>query len=563
MVLLALDASSVQAQVPQPRRPDAGSLFNQSMPSGVEPTLPGSSLPAVLDEKAEVAEKVGTLVKVSHFVIEGAERIPEAVLQAAVADLIGRELSLSQLRQAAGRLTAIYREQGYFLAWVYLPAQEVVDGSVRLVVLEGSYGKVESAGSERLATEHAAGILASNGVVEGEPIERGALERSLILIEQRSGAPAQATMQPGATVGTSHMVITAPAGPLVSGQIGADNFGNRYSGQNRVTAMFNLNSPRGVGDLASLWVMRSAESDAVFAAYQTPVGYSGLTLGASYSQFFYRLCCTYAPLEQSGYARVGGLQARYPLILSQRQIMNLGLSYEYKSLYDRAIVGELDDKTANVLSFSVDGLAAMSKGQSRYQAALVVGDLDIVGPLAYAKANAATVDTAGRYVKFRGEYQYQHYLDSGQRLLFRVSGQASDRNLDSSEKFILGGPNGVRAYPEGEAAGDQALLGRFDWIFPIPMTSLPGSLSTRLFADAGTVWLVRNTRGGLAANGIDNHYNLYGAGAGLTWSLPQGLTATLEVAAKIGSNDGASAKGKDADGRDSDARVWAGVNWAF
>ena len=124
------------------------------------------------------------------------------------------------------------------------------------------------------------------------------LERSLILLEQRGGAPVQAVMQPGATVGTSHMDIQAAAGPLFSGQLGADNYGNRYSGQNRATALLNLNSPRGVGDLASLWLMKSSDSDAVFAAYQTPVGYSGLTLGASYSQFNYQLCCEFLPLDR-------------------------------------------------------------------------------------------------------------------------------------------------------------------------------------------------------------------------------------------------------------------------
>ncbi len=562
-VSLVAASAGAPADVPPLFRPDAGSLLNQTTPPTVVPTLPSSTLPALPDEDIVKTGPDGAKVKVTRFVLEGVSQLPPEQLQAALSDLIGQELGLSGLRKAAGRITEIYREQGYFLARAYLPAQDIADGVVRIAVLEGRFGAVDSGGSPRLEQEHAQGILEAHQVAAGQPIERSALERSLILLEQRGGAPVQAVMQPGATVGTSHMVIETPAGPLFSGQLGVDNYGNRYSGQNRATAQLNLNSPRGVGDLASLWLMKSGDSDALFAAYQTPVGYQGLTLGASYSRFNYQLCCEFAPLDQQGYAKVFGVQARYPLILSQRQIMNAGLALERKHLNDSSALGELADKDANVVSVSLDGIAATASGQNRYQVALTSGDLNISGPPAYVQANAATVDTAGRYFKLRGEYQYLHFLENGHRLLLRLSGQASDRNLDSSEKFLMGGVNAIRAYPEGEAPADQALLARIDWVIPVPAEALPGSLATRLFVDAGTLWLLKDTRGGLASFGIPNHYNLAGIGLGFNWNLPKGFTANLEAATKIGNNPGASLKGYDADGRDNTSRLWLGLGWAY
>ena len=562
-VFLVVGVASALADVPPLFHPNAGSLLNQATPPAAVPTLPSSTLPALPDEAIGKPVPDSAKVRVSRFVLEGVSLLPAEPLQAQLSDLIGQELGLADLRKAATRVTAFYREQGYFLARAYLPTQDIADGVVRIAVLEGRYGAVETGGSPRLEQQHAQGILDAHQVGAGQPIERSALERSLILLEQRGGAPVRAVMQPGATVGTSHMVIEAPAGPLFSGQIGADNYGNRYSGQNRATALLNLNSPRGVGDFASLWLMKSRDSDAVFAAYQTPVGYQGLTLGASYSQFNYQLCCEFAPLDQEGYAKVFGLQARYPLILSQRRILNAGLSFERKRLNDSSALGELSDKDANVVILSLDGVAATASGQNRYQLALAGGDLNISGPPAYVQANAATVDTAGRYLKLRGDYQYLHFLDNGHRLLLRLSGQASNRNLDSSEKFLMGGVNGVRAYPEGEAPADQALLARLDWVIPVPIAALPGSLSTRLFVDTGTVWLLKDTRDGLASFGLPNHYNLSGVGVGFNWSLPNGLTANLEAATRIGNNPGASLKGYDADGRDNDSRGWVGVTWAY
>ena len=40
-------------------------------------------------------------------------------------------------------------------------------------------------------------------------------------------------------------------------------------------------------------------------------------------------------------------------------------------------------------------------------------------------------------------------------LFSATAGQLADKNLDTAEKFYLGGPGGVRAYPQGEATGDQ------------------------------------------------------------------------------------------------------------
>ncbi len=46
---------------------------------------------------------------------------------------------------------------------------------------------------------------------------------------------------------------------------------------------------------------------------------------------------------------------------------------------------------------------------------------------------------------------------NGTRRMALFKAQLSSGNLDSSSKFSLGGPAGVRAYPVGEGSGDQGL----------------------------------------------------------------------------------------------------------
>ena len=52
-------------------------------------------------------------------------------------------------------------------------------------------------------------------------------------------------------------------------------------------------------------------------------------------------------------------------------------------------------------------------------------------------------------------FYYSQWIN--ENLNFKTSGlaQFSNKNLDSSEQLSLGGITGVRAYPSGEASGDQ------------------------------------------------------------------------------------------------------------
>src|SRR5262249_61111880 len=64
-----------------------------------------------------------------------------------------------------------------------------------------------------------------------------------------------------------------------------------------------------------------------------------------------------------------------------------------------------------------------------------------------------TAQTNGHFSKWNASALRLQSL--GQRLsaFVSLSGQKADKNLDSSEKFFLGGAYGVRAYPTGEAGG--------------------------------------------------------------------------------------------------------------
>jgi hemolysin activation/secretion protein len=564
LVLAALLTITLPAksQVPTSFRPDAGTILNSYAPRADTLELPASTLPKPADDtRAGVASS--TRVLVSSFELTGVSLLPEAEVQAQLADLIGKEVTLGDLRKGAARVTTLYRQQGFFLARAYVPAQDIKSGAIRIAVLEGQYDSVEANGSPRLGATQADKTLLAQGIGPDQPVEQRSLERSLILLEQRVGAPATAVLRPGANPGTSSLQIDVPDAPLVRGSLATDTFGNRYTGEERAIGSLHFNSPLGFGDAGELWTAWSTGARALFASYLAPIGHRGLTFGASYADYHYELCCEFNPLERTGDARVAGLQARYPLLLTQDALLNAGISLQRKSLVDNWAEGDLADRRATVVTVGLDGLSALGIGTLRYQWALTRGDLTVKGPQVFIAINAATIDTAGHFNKMWGQVELLHPVSDHSFVTLRLSGQASSRNLDSSEKFLLGGFNGIRAYPEGEAAGDEALLARVEWTRPLNFSAMSGRAALHVFIDAGTTWIVDDLRGGLADPGIPNHYSLAGAGLGFNWNVSHGLSLNTYVATKIGSNAGRSFNGNDADGRDSSTRGWFGLEWAF
>jgi len=77
-------------------------------------------------------------------------------------------------------------------------------------------------------------------------------------------------------------------------------------------------------------------------------------------------------------------------------------------------------------------------------------------------ADAATARTAGQFSKLNVDLARIQSLSEGLDLYGRISAQWASKNLDSSQKFGLGGCNGVRAYPSGEGYGDSGALAQIE-----------------------------------------------------------------------------------------------------
>lgn len=509
--------------------PSAGSL-NQQIERERLPH-PAKSTPEIRIEQgktpiAPAAEGQAILIK--HIRVTGARMYPEAALLALTGFAGQRQLTLSELRVMASKISSHYRKHGYFLAHAYLPAQDIRDGTVTIAVLEGRYGQVSLRNQANLPDALVKTLF--EGVESGDTVAITPLERGLLLLSDVPGVNVTSTLVPGASVGASDLIVDLVPGPRVTGYIDADNQGNRYTGANRLGAALQVNNPTGSGDLISVRALTSfAGMRYGRLAYQASVGRA--RAGVAYSRMDYRLGQDFASLQATGVATIASLYGAYPLLRTRRYNLNAQLHLDGKTFRDRAdATASLADKKARVAMLSVDGDQRDGSGGASYTLSWSRGEIDITGAAARA-TDAATVRTEGRYDKLSFSALRLQTLSDTVSLHGAVSGQLASKNLDVSEKMGLGGAAGVRAYPSGEAFGDQGYVMSLEaraLLRAIP-ASVPGRLTLIGFVDHGSVMLNKNAWGA-----GENRRTLSGAGIGLTWAADNNFSVSATIAGKLG-----------------------------
>lgn len=521
--------------------PSAGSQLQQIPPA----PSPQQVAPAIrIDSGPTPATAASDAVKimVNRLRVTGASVYREDELLALTGFQPGSELNLADLRAMAQKITDRYRSQGYFVAQAYLPAQEIKDGSVTIAVIEGQYGKIDVRNQSGLSDAHIQRQLA--GLNSGDTIAIGPVEKRLLLLSDTPGVKVSSTLTPGASLGTSDLIVDVVPGDRITGSIDADNAGNRYTGEYRLGATVNLNNPAGLGDVASLRALTSGQGlNYARASYQVPLGMA--TVGVAYSWLSYELGKEFAFTQASGTARIASVYGSYPLIRTRNTRLYAGLAFDAKTFQDKRPLSldmPVEDKKAQVLMASIRGehrdqLGA--GGVTGYSLTWSTGNIDLQTP--GLKLADAPVQSNGRFNKLSFSASRLQAVSPAWSLYAGVNGQLASKNLDASEKMALGGMYGVRAYPEGEAYADQGYVATLEARMLLPKPDqLPGQLHLIGFVDSGRVTINKNPW----SDAVPNSRTLHGAGVGLNWADPNNFAVRAYYARKLGSGEATSAPDK-------------------
>ncbi len=166
-------ATSARAQAPPGTQPGQIERQFQTPP---QPRSQAGSFQVPLPAQAPPPGSEGVKFRLRGLALEGMTVYGSESWSEDYSRLLGRQVTLADLYAFANALTVRYRNDGYLLSQVIVPAQTVEDGYVRLQAVEGYVADVRFEGAESpLLRAYADRIRAER------PLTAATLERFLLL----------------------------------------------------------------------------------------------------------------------------------------------------------------------------------------------------------------------------------------------------------------------------------------------------------------------------------------------------------------------------------------------
>lgn len=386
---------------------------------------------------------------------EGGTVFPLSDLREHYQPLIGGETTLGELQQYTERLTQRYRQEGYLLSYAYLPPQDVSDGRINVVLVEGYIRDYYVDGDIGPASGYLRQLL--DRLEAERPLTRETLERYLGLAERLPGVTIEAELTAAqAADGAAHLTVHARRKPFSAAATVVD--GNRDDTQALLTASSNALT-RVAEQLEASLLLPPGDDQAHYQrlAYSQYLDAGGSQLLLSASRYRSEPG-TRIRLDDGRDMTRKRDSERYAIGLRQPVIVRpdewmvvLGQLYSVSDHVEDPLAGLPSardyDTYARALSFEGDWRKAQ-EGRLRIVSAGVYQGLDYLGA-----RSGADEDLDFLRLRLSG-LQSDALLDHWQGV---VTGAVywSDDRLPGSERAGFGGQNFGRGYPRDQADGDK------------------------------------------------------------------------------------------------------------
>ncbi|MBU6235080.1 MAG: ShlB/FhaC/HecB family hemolysin secretion/activation protein [Alphaproteobacteria bacterium] len=490
---------------------------------------PGLPAPQAIDVKPAAATEMPAGAETMSLVlnnisVDGMTVYSESDIRGLYADKIGQTISLADVYGIAAALTAKYRNDGYILTQVVIPPQTIDGGNVKFQAVEGYVDQVIVSGS---ISEYEIALL--NGyahyIKNAKVTNIRDLEQTMLLINDVPGLTARSVLSPSADkVGAADMRIMVEEKPY-EGQIGFDNYGSPYLGENEFSAAFATNSLLGMGERIGIEAVYapgrelSKELAYVNASYAQPFGPYGTRLKLTASKAFTEPGDTLHAFNINGRSTYGELRLEQPVIRTR------ALSFALNAQLD----ARNSETTSNIDTKKIDNIRAFRIGADLDFSDTLLGaainslsltasrGLGILGASDKGDADLTRPSGDPEFTKFELEAQRLQHIYNNVNLMVGFKGQTSPDALLSAEEFGVGGASYGRGYDPSEIVGDKGIAAKAEiqWS-PSMGEGFFDGLQAFGFYDVGRVW---NKDATTSAGKIDS---LASTGLGVRASFLQG-----------------------------------------
>jgi hemolysin activation/secretion protein len=462
--------------------------------------------------------------------IEGLTAYPEAVIRKFYAEWIGTEVSLADVYDIAAEIQRFYRQDGYFLTRVILPAQTTDDGRLRMVVIEGFISDIQIQGEVGPVEDRLRAYF--QNILCERPLKLKTLERYLLLARDVPGLVVNGVLRPAPDqVGAAQLVVTVERKSL-DGLAIVNNFGSTFIGEWELAASVSTNSFTSMGERMTLSGLLSTPWKAFSGDEETQKVFQLVGSLRPGSQGLY-----VGFLGSYGNSNPGGIISQF-LFDSRKLLLSANAGYPIIRLRDHNISAELgfdyidsDTDIFDDITFSRDRLRVLHltflgdvrdawRGSSFFSVGLRQG-LPILNASESGDDFLSRVDADGVFTSIQGEaWRLQPIMG---HLVFygRVAGQYAFDPLLIDEEFGVGSIWFGRGYNPRELSADHGIgfTGELQYTRAVDLRYV-NRFQVFCFYDFGKVW----------ERDLDLSASLSSAGGGVRGWLPYNLFLELQVA---------------------------------
>lgn len=493
-------------------------------------------------------------IKVERLTIVGNKTIPEADLldvARAPGGVVGKEMTLAELKQAANRITAHYRDEGYGLAWAYIPVQDVKNGVVEIGVVEGRVDKILVTGNSYYSAEFI--IDHVERLQKQDTLSLDSLERGLLVLNTYPGMSVRSTLRQGDTPGTTDLYLNVEDKFPIGFSMDFDNYGPKATGEDRLGATLTAFNLFDVGHWVTLRGVTSldrANGATTNGRLEYDIPFKdGSRISAYGSYYDYKALGSVAPIVPAGSGDVFGVSLSHPLFLNHTYSVTTNIGLEYKTL-EQDLLGVKNAKD----QLRVATVGATYEVTDEFEGRWVVsGDIRqglgaFIGGLKRNDPNSSRLGADDSFSKFDLTLYRLQKITSWFQLIGKMQGQYSFTELVVSEQFALGGQDSIRGYAPFEFMGDRGYTATLEARFGLPFLesvkdplnenrSLVDMIQICGFIDHGEASRIE------PQPGEHRKVVLTGAGPGIRIYYPDWLSIRFDVAKPI--SDFKSASGRD------------------
>jgi hemolysin activation/secretion protein len=554
---LNIFALSAGAAAQDDNRLKAGTVQKLNRPSSsiiIGHDLSRLSLDRPIQSQASLAqtEKDTRTVEISRLAFVGNSTIEPEVLSTALAPYLGRALTIAELGQLADAATAIYRNAGYNVARVIIPPQDIVDGTLQLIVLEGrlaSSGIEISDLSEGQVTISKLQSILERHIDPADPIQRQTYERALYLLELLPGVTIRSFLYPGDEVGAARLLVEVYATPVISTVVAADNYGSRATGSKRLTAYSQLDNMTGNFERVELSASSSGPGTRYAAGRLTlPVGSDGLAFGVIGEALNYEEIDDFDSGDEHGYSWSLGMFATYPVYLDAVNSHFIHGSINHHNQIDKGdVIAREEQDIENIeielrgsLNWQQDNLA-----QSSYRLFSNAGQVDF-------RAGSDDDQTDGNFASFGFNLSHTQPIGGPFSSKHNFGAQTASTNLNGLFRCYVGGPDSGRGYPVGAMSADECVTFDNELFYDFPKTFLQTNWRLGAFLDMARARERRETING-QSNDIDT---LVSTGLSLQAVWAEHGIVRAAIGRQLRDTKQRERTGLDSDGRDRQYHGW-------